>query len=131
MLRFQAVSAAPPAAVWSLLAEPERWSAWAPHIRGAIGLGSPEVELGRRGVVLVGLWAPVPARVSAKVAGGSWDWQTGPLTVHHAVEPHPDGSLIRLELHAPAPLEAVLRVTYGPLIGLVIRRLASVAARSV
>src|SRR5829696_215326 len=51
MLRYEAESSAPPRVVWPLLAEPARWHEWAPHVRGAIRLGAPEVVAGRRGFV--------------------------------------------------------------------------------
>lgn len=128
---FETTSPAPPAAVWPLLAEPGRWSSWAPHIRGGVGLGEPEVERGRTGVALLGPWLPVPVTVIAKADGHFWDWQTGPVRVRHAVEPTPEGgSTIRLELHAPAPLERALGLTYGPVIAWVARRLARVAAQA-
>jgi hypothetical protein len=34
---------------WALMARPALWSRWAPHLRGAWGLGSPEVRQGARG----------------------------------------------------------------------------------
>ena len=130
MFSVQATSDASPEAVWSLLSEPKRWSSWAPHIRGAIGLGSPEVRLGRRGVALVLPGLVVPVRVSAKVDGRSWDWTTGPMRFRHAVEPRAGGCLITLEVTGPSGLEQVVAGVYGPLIRLVLRRLARVAAQS-
>jgi hypothetical protein len=129
MLRFEQDSSATPAAAWRFLAEPARWSAWAPHIRGAIGLGAPEVQLGRRGVARVAFIAPVPVHVTAKSAGEYWDWTTGPLRIRHRVEPAGDGCRLTIEVHAPAPVEALVGATYGPLIRWVLARLARVAAR--
>jgi hypothetical protein len=128
MFSVQATSEASATTVWPLLAEPRRWSTWAPHIRGAIGLGSPEVQLGRRGVAIVLPGVLVPVRVSAKTEGRSWDWRTGPTRFRHRVEPRGTGSLITLELVAPPGIEGILALTYGPLIRLVIARLATVAA---
>lgn len=57
---FSADSAAQATETWSLVSEPARWPEWAPHIRGAWGLGSPEVQRGRRGAARV-LWLlPIP-----------------------------------------------------------------------
>ena len=81
-------------------------------------------------MALVGPWLPVPVTVIAKADGHFWDWQTGPLRVRHAVEAAPEGSTIRLELHAPAPLERALALTSGPIIAWVGRRLAHVAAQA-
>ena len=49
MIAYRAASTAPAAEAWSLIARPARWHEWAPHVRGAWGLGDPEVELGARG----------------------------------------------------------------------------------
>lgn len=128
MLGFEQLSRGRPEAAWSLIAQPARWSAWAPHIRGAVGLGSPEVREGARGVVLVGFIAPVPVRIGAKQAGEFWDWHTGPLRIRHRVEPHPQGCRLSIEMHAPAPLERVLAVAYGPVIRWALKGLSTLAA---
>ncbi len=131
VLRFEELSAGRPEAAWPLLAEPARWASWAPHIRGAVGLGSPEVQKGRLGVVLVAFVAPVPVLVSDKSDGRFWDWQTGLVKIRHQVEPHADGCRLSIEVRAPAPLETAIALTYGPIIGWVLRRLSRVAARSI
>ncbi|MCE5290609.1 MAG: SRPBCC family protein [Nocardiaceae bacterium] len=115
--------------VWPLISQPERWSDWAPHVRGAWGLGTPEVEAGRRGAVrLIGI-VPVPAVVSAKTPGRSWTWRVGPMTLDHAVEPTARGSRITMTMSAPGPLETVLAATYGPIVQFLVRRLARIAER--
>ena len=115
--------------VWSLLARPGRWAEWAPHLRGAWGLGAPEVRPGARGAVrLLGV-VPVPATITAKKPGRSWTWRVGPAELVHRVEPHGEGSLVAIDLHAPMPLEGLLAATYGPLIALLVRNLARVAER--
>lgn len=129
MLTYSARSAAPPAAAWDLLARPARWREWAPHVRGAWGLGSPEVEPGARGAARLLGAVPVPATVTAKRAGRSWTWRVGPVELAHRVEPRGRGCEVATDVLAPAPLEAALRVSYGPLIGLLMRRLARVAER--
>ena len=40
---------APSTVAWSLVARPDRWHEWAPHVRGAWHLGDPEVQQGRVG----------------------------------------------------------------------------------
>ncbi|EFQ82577.1 hypothetical protein HMPREF0063_11786 [Aeromicrobium marinum DSM 15272] len=120
-----ASSVAPAETLWALVARPDRWSTWAPHVRGAWGLGSPEVEAGRRGAVrLLGV-LPVPARIDAVEPGRSWAWIVGPVHLVHAVEPAPGGCVVSMTLDAPAPVEAA----YGPVVALFTRRLAEVAAR--
>jgi Polyketide cyclase / dehydrase and lipid transport len=128
-LRYEAESTAPPAAVWPLMARPDAWSDWAPHVRGADGLGDPEVEAGRRGHVRLLGFVPIPAEITAKDPGRSWAWRVGPVTLVHRVEPHGKGSLVVMEIEAPRPLEATLRVTYGPLVALLVRNLARSAGR--
>jgi hypothetical protein len=129
VISYEAASAAAPAAAWDLMARPARWHEWAPHIRGAWGLGSPEVQVGRRGLVRV-LGAPlVPARITRKRAGTVWAWKVGPVELIHRVEAADAGGgcVVATDLDAPAPLEATLRVTYGPLVQLLMNRLARVA----
>lgn len=130
MLSYEARSAAPPEVAWALVAQPARWHEWAPHVRGACSLGEPEVRTGARGFArLLGV-VPVPARVTAKRPGRAWTWRVGPVELVHRVERRGRGSLVAVDLHAPAPLEAALRATYGPLVAVLVRNLARVAERS-
>ena len=127
MLSFSAFSQADPGVAWALLSEPERWSQWAPHLRGAWGLGRPEVELGATGAArLLGL-VPVPAKITAKEPGRSWTCRVGPVTMDHVVRARRGGCEIAVEMHAPAPVEAALRLSYGPLVSVLVRNLARVA----
>jgi len=130
MLTYEARTRASADAVWPLLAEPACWSRWAPHLRGAWGLGEPEVRPGALGAVrLLGL-VPVPARVTAKVPGRSWDWRVGLVTFRHRVTPEPGGALVGVDIAAPAALEPPLRVSYGPVVAALVRNLARVADRN-
>ena len=130
MLTYAAETTAPPAAAWALFARPDAWHAWAPQLRGAWGLGSPEVEVGARGFArLLGV-VPIPATITAKDPGRSWSWRVGPVELDHRVEPLPGrGARVATDLRAPAALEPVLRVTYGPVVALLMRNLARVATR--
>jgi hypothetical protein len=129
MLTYSASGPGSVTAAWRLLAEPRRWPSWAPHIAGARGLGTPEVEPGRRGVVRLVGGVPVPARIVAKEPGRSWEWQVGPIAMTHSVTPEADGSRVSIGIEAPMVVEAVLRMSYGPLITPLLRNLARVAAR--
>ena len=91
MLRYEAHADAAPDTVWALLACPTRWSSWAPHVRGAWGLGWPQVREGAVGAVRLFGVVPVPARISRVNPGESWAWQVGLVTIDHLVEPLPDG----------------------------------------
>jgi hypothetical protein len=136
VLSFAADSAAAPEVAWRLIAEPPAWPRWAPHIRGARGLGAPEVEPGRHGVAFVGIGfggigVPVPVHIVGKAPGVSWAWQLGPARFRHAVDPLPGGGCrVLVEVSAPAALEGALRFSYGPLIAVLVRNLARVAAAS-
>ena len=126
MRTFTADSKASPGAAWELLARPDAWSAWAPHVRGAWGLGSPEVRAGAFGCArLLGV-IPVPARITAK-DDASWTWEVGPIEMVHRVVPRGRGCRVAIDLHAPGPLEPALAAIYGPVIQLTLDRLARLA----
>lgn len=125
MLSYTAHSGGPPEAVWALMARPVLWSTWAPHLRGAWGLGDPEVREGARGAVrLLGV-LPVPARIIDVRPPTSWTWRVGPATLVHRVVPDGDGgSHVGVDISAARPVEAVLAVSYGPLVQVLLRNLA-------
>ena len=113
------------------MSEPARWKEWAPHIRGAWWLGDPEVQVGRKGLVRI-LGAPlVPAKITAKRAGTMWAWRVGPVELTHRVEALEggQGSRVAVDIAAPGPLEPALGATYGPLVQLLVNRLARLAER--
>jgi hypothetical protein len=133
MRTFSAATTAPPEVVWQLLARPGDWGRWSPHVRGAWGLGSPEVREGASGAARLFGLLPVPARVTAKRDGRAWTWRVGAGAVEmvHRVEPRAGGgAVVALDLLAPGPLEGALARVYGPLIEVSLRRLA-VAAEGV
>ncbi len=131
MLCYEARSAAKPATAWSLVAEPARWHEWSPHVRGAWGLGVPEVRRGARGAArLLGV-VPVPARITAVAEGRSWTWGVGVAELDHRVDPDGSGgSIIGVDIRAAPAVEAVLRVTYGPVVAVLVRNLARVAEQA-
>lgn len=132
MLRYSAPTTADPQTAWALVSRPARWKEWAPHIRGAWGLGDPEVQRGYTGAArLLGV-VPVPARVVDKTPGRSWTWRVGGLVdMDHRVEPRGDGTcVVAVTLEAPAAVEAALRLSYGPIVGLLVKRLAKVASQA-
>ncbi len=121
---FSADSSAPPEAAWALMARPDRWHEWSPHVRGAWNLGEPEVQEGRLGAArLLGV-APVPARIVART-DRSWTWKVGPVTMVHAVAPLPGGgSRVSITLQAPGPLDRAIALSYGPVCSVLMGRLA-------
>jgi hypothetical protein len=69
---------------------------------------------------------PVPVRITAVDAPRAWSWRVGALVeMDHRVIARPGGVAVALDLRAPAPLEAGLALSYGPVIRLAQRRLAS------
>ena len=63
----------------------------------------------------------------AKDPGRSWTWQVGPIRIRHRVavrEVPAAGSLVAGDLEAPRAVEALLRVTYGPLTQVLMRNRA-------
>jgi hypothetical protein len=125
MLRYAAdATAADPAELWALLARPDRWHEWAPHLCGAWGLAGPDGEVapGRTGAVkLLGV-VPVPVTITAKDPGRAWSWRVGAVVdMDHRVEHE---HTVVIEIRAPRPLEVALRATYGPLVARLLARLS-------
>jgi hypothetical protein len=123
-------STAPPEVAWRLLARPDEWSRWAPHVRGAWGLGEPEVRAGAIGAARLLGAVPVPVRVTEKQPGRAWTWRIGLGAVElvHRVEPgEAGGSVLAIDLLAPGPLEPAVAAAYGPVIRFTLARLARVA----
>ena len=141
MRTFSVNSSAPPETAWKLLARPAHWSEWTPHVRGAWGLGAPEVREGALGAARLFGALPVPARIVAKRPGRSWTWRVGPVEMVHRVDPRPErsggeasgrdgGCEVAIDVIAPAPLERVFAAAYGPVITVTLRRLADAAQSS-
>ena len=132
MRTFTVATDAPPDVAWRLLARPADWGRWSPHVRGAWGLGDPEVRRGACGAArLLGV-VPVPARVVGKRDGRSWTWRVGAVEMAHRVEPRDGGGAsVAIDLTAPGPLEPALALAYGPVIDRSLQRLAREAERVV
>ena len=130
MLEYRRSSPAPPAAAWRLLSRPALWGRWAPHLQGAWGLGSPEVEAGSRGAARVAWLLPVPARITGKRDGRSWCSSVGPYSMEHRVEETATGCDVILAVEAATPFERIFAVSYGLAIPALLGRLAAEAATS-
>jgi hypothetical protein len=134
MRTYEAASTAPPEVAWALMARPGRWHEWAPQLRGAWGLGEPEVRAGSLGAARLLGALPLPARVTDKQPGRAWTWRLGLGVVElvHRVEPQGgegEGSVIAVDLLAPGPLEPVAAAVYGPVVSFTLERLAREAER--
>jgi hypothetical protein len=125
MRTWTAQSNGDPAEAWAMLSRPARWHEWAPHLRGAWGLGEVVREGDAGAARLLGA-VPVPVRITAVDAPRSWSWRAGALVdMDHLVLARPGGVTVRVDLRAPAPLEAGLALAYGPVVKAALRRLAS------
>src|SRR5688572_22955266 len=116
MRTWTADSSGDPALAWELLSRPARWHEWAPHLRGAWGLGEV-VRAGDAGAARVLGAVPVPVRITAVDAPRSWSWRVAALVdMDHHVLARAEGLTVRVDLRAPAPLEAGLALAYGPVV---------------
>jgi len=122
--------AAPPEAVWSLLAEPARWHEWSPYVAGGEGLGDPEVEAGAVGVVLLRGGVRIGAEILEVVPGHSWTWRVKGLEVHHEVEATPHGTRLTMTPSGSGRLWSPLAAAYRLPTALITRNVARVAANS-
>ena len=120
---------APPERVWALIARPEHWGRWSPHVRGAMGLGSPEVVEGASGHVVLRAGVRLPARITEVVPGESWSWWIGGLHVRHSVRPAGTGSRIEHVVEGFSRPWSIAAWAYAPIVGLIARNIARVAER--
>jgi uncharacterized protein YndB with AHSA1/START domain len=120
---------APPDAVWSLIARPDRWHEWSPYVAGAEGLGEPEVEEGAVGSVVVRGGRRIDAEILEVVPGRSWAWQVKGLVICHEIEPVPHGTRLSITPEGDGPLWAPLALAYRLPTALIARNVARVARR--
>jgi hypothetical protein len=73
---------------------------------------------------------PVPAVITAVEPPRSWTWRTGPLTIEHRVLATDEGCVVEVEGSAIGAVEQLVALTYGPLVDLLTKNLARVAANS-
>jgi uncharacterized protein YndB with AHSA1/START domain len=118
---------ATPERIWDLVARPDLWHRWSPHVRGAEGLGSPEVRQGARGRVVLRGGIKVPAEILKVTPGQSWSWQVGGIVVHHIVAPAPGGSSLAMPVESAGRLWTPAALAYAPVVDLIARRIARVA----
>lgn len=115
--------------MWALVARPEEWHRWSPHVKGAEGLGSPEVEPGARGRVLLRGGISVPAEVTEVTPGRSWSWKVGGIVVHHIVTPTATGCRLEMPVESSGGPWSVAATLYAPFVRLIARRIVEVAER--
>jgi uncharacterized protein YndB with AHSA1/START domain len=126
-----------PDLLWRLLATPDQWPRWSPHImRVTEGHGVPPGPL-RIGQALRihGPWpVAVPARITALVPGRRWDFDvTLPVGVRvraaHEVVDDPTAVVVTMRAAGPAMrlLGGPALLVYAPLAELALRRLVALA----
>jgi uncharacterized protein YndB with AHSA1/START domain len=120
---------ASPERLWALIARPDRWSEWSPHVRGGEGLGSPEVREGARGSVVLRGGLRLAAEITKVTPGHSWAWRVGGLKVRHRIEPTERGSRLEMAVEAANGGWSPAAIAYAPLVGLIARNIARVAER--
>lgn len=122
-------SIAPPERVWDLIARPGRWPEWSLYVRGAEGLGDPEVEAGAKGRVILAGGIKVPAEIIAVKPGRSWSWKVGGIIVDHQVEATSQGSRLSMPVEAARSAWSPLALVYAPVVDLFTSRIVKVAER--
>ena len=117
------------AEVWSLIARPDRWHEWSPYVAGGEGLGSPEVEAGAVGSVVLRGGVRIGAEILEVVPGRSWTWQVKGLRIRHEVEPLATGSRLTMTPEGSGPFWAPAALAYRLPTALIARNIARVAGR--
>jgi Polyketide cyclase / dehydrase and lipid transport len=132
------------AEVWSLIAEPARWHEWSPCVAGGEGLGTPEVEAGAKGSVVLRGGLRINAEILEVVPGQSWTWQVKGLRIRHEVESiHPGttsdgrprdeatprGSRLSMTPEGNGPFWAPAALAYRLPTALIARNIARLASR--
>ncbi len=120
-------TSAPPERVWDLIARPARWREWSLYVRGAEGLGDPEVEAGAKGSVILTGGLRVAAKIITVEPGRSWSWKVGGIIVDHEIEPTADGCRLSMPVRAARTAWSPLALAYGPVVDLFTGRIARVA----
>jgi len=120
---------APAERLWALVARPDRWHEWSPYVRGAEGLGTPEVEAGTRGEVVLRGGIRLPAEVTEVVSGRSWAWRVGGIEVDHMVAQTEEGSRLTMAVDSTGGPWSVAARLYAPVVGLIARRIVVIAER--
>ena len=99
-------------------------------MRGAEGLGEPEVRAGATGKVLLPGGVRLDAEILEVTPGRSWTWQVGGLRVRHEVEPTPSGTRLLDRPLGRRPALGPAALIYRLPTTLIERNVARVAKRS-
>jgi uncharacterized membrane protein len=108
--------AAPPAAVWAVMADVERWHEWTASVRSVRLLDKGPLRVGSRALIRQPKFPPAVWKVTALDEGRSFTWKTGVPGVrvygHHSVTASGTGSCAVLALRYEGPVARLLgRIT--------------------
>jgi len=93
---------APPARIWPIMSDVERWHEWTASIRGIKRWGEGHLAVGQRALVRQPKFPPALWTVTAVEPGRSFTWESVAPGIHvtgrHSIEPTPAGSRVTLAL---------------------------------
>jgi hypothetical protein len=98
-------------------------------VRGAEGLGEPEVEAGAVGKVVLPGGVRIDAEILEVVPGRSWTWQVAGMRVRHEVEPTPTGTRLSMTPDGSGPFWGPAALLYRLPTALIARNVTRVASR--
>ena len=120
---------APPERLWELVAKPDQWHRWSLYVRGAEDLGSPEVEEGAKGRVVLRGGIRLPVEITFVDPGRSWSWRIGGIVVHHIVTSTAEGSRLEMPVESSGLAWTPAAALYAPVVALITRRIVQIAER--
>jgi hypothetical protein len=82
-------------------------------VRGADGLGSPEVIEEARGSVVLRGGVRLGAEITEVTPGRSWSWRVGGLEIHHIVESRFSEAALLQAPRLPATRRGAVRLLSG------------------
>ncbi len=130
-LSFSKSVRASPQRVWELLAAPDRWPEWAPHLAATGTLAGRGLQVGVRGHVRVAQTIPVPVEITAFEPSRAWSWRVrlplGPTVLHRLRPRGRGGTVVEMVFDCPPPLAPLVRLLYAPLVRSALARLAALA----
>ena len=94
---------APPATVWAVMADGERWHEWTPSVRSIRFLDKGPLAVGTRALIRQPRFPPAVWQVTALEPGRSFTWRSGApglqVYAEHSIEAIQGGTRATLRLH--------------------------------
>jgi hypothetical protein len=98
-------------------------------VRGAEGLGEPEVEASAVGKVVLPGGMRLDAEILEVVPGRSWTWRVAGLRVRHDVEATPTGTRLSMAPEGSGPFWGPAALLYRVPTALIARNVTRVATK--